>query len=564
MVGTRRWLALVLLLCGGLYARLAPAAEATLDRHTVGLGESFVLTIESETSDDPDLSPLAADFDVLGTSKRSQISMLNGHFTKSSNWLINLIAKRDGDLTIPPLQVGDERTAALTIHIVPTATTGKAQDQDVFLELEVTPREPYVQAQCLYTLRVLADSRWDVDDINLGDPKTDAGAAIIKKLGKDKITKTTRGDKHYDVLERVYAIYPQREGEFTIPPVIFQGQISRGGGLLLNPFSGAMNTRRLQSEAITLHVKPVPKAFTGRTWLPAKSLQLHETWSDDPEDLKAGEPTTRTISLLSNGLTAGQLPELDTTLPGALKTYADQPLLDDQIRPSGITGLRQQKIAVIANAGDATLPEIRIPWWNTDTDHLEEAVLPARTLHVNSSTAVVNPQPNVVPPPAPRAPSQTNNRGALPAAASIPAYHWLAVALGLGWLLTALAWWRTIMRRRQIQTRITGSRRQKESTLLKTVLAACAVNAPTQTRAALLAWARARWPEYPLQGLTDIAAREPTLAKLLDELNCKLYANGEQRWQGYALADALKKLGHTKPRQQTARAAPALEPLFRT
>jgi hypothetical protein len=564
MVGTgRRWV-LILLLCGGLYARLAPAAEATLDQDTTGLGQSFVLTIEAKNSDDPELSPLSADFDVLGTSKRSQISILNGHFTKSSSWQINLIAKREGDLVIPPLKVGDEQTGALTIHVVPAAAGGKTQDQDVFMEVEVTPHDPYVQAQCLYTLRVLADSHWDVDDLSLDDPKTDAGAAIIKKLGKDKITRTTRGEKHYDVLERVYAIYPQRDGGIAIPPVNFQGQISRGGGLLLNPFSGAMNTRRLQSGAVTLHVKPIPKAYTGKTWLPAKSLQIHETWSDDPEELKAGEPITRTISMLSNGLTASQLPELDTTLSGALKTYADQPLLDDQVRPSGITGLRQQKIAVIAgNAGDAALPEIRIPWWNTDKDHMEEAVLPARTLHVNTPPLSVNTQPSTIPPPASQVQPENNNRGPIPVIAPVPAYRWLAVALGLGWLLTVLAWWLSIVRHRQTLTQIISSRWQKEGALLKSVLAACAVNAPAQARAALLAWARARWPEHPPQGLTDIAAREPTLAKLLDELNRELYANGEQQWQGNALDNALKKLGHAKSNQQTTTSIPALEPLAR-
>ncbi|HTT08520.1 MAG TPA: BatD family protein [Gammaproteobacteria bacterium] len=562
MVGISRRLMMALLLCGALFARPAPAAEATVDQDTVGLGQSFVLTIEAKTSDDPDLSPLSADFDVLGTSKRSEISILNGNFKKSSSWQINLMAKREGDLVIPPLKVGGEQTAALTMHVTPNAPGDKAAEKGLFMEVEVTPRDPYIQAQCLYTVRILADSRWDVDEPVLEDPKTVSGAILIKKLGRDKITRTTREGRHYDVLERVYAIYPQRTGDITIPPITFQGQISRGGGLLLDPFSGAMNTRRLQSEAVTLHVKPTPKTFTGKTWLPAKSLQIHETWSDDPEDLKAGEPATRTISLLANGLTASQLPEPGITQAQGVKTYADQPLLDDQIRPSGITGLRQQKIAVIANADDVTLPEIRVPWWNTDTDHMEEAVLPARKLHISAVPARANTHAEAIPPPSKQAQPENSSHASLPA--GTPAYRRLAMALGLGWLSTALFWWWSGARQRQAQTGIAKHRKQKERVLLKAVLDACDANAPAQTRAALLIWARARWPRHVFQGLIDIAAYEPGLAGLLDELNRSLYSKGGQQWRGNALADALGKLGGAKSDRQSTTSTPALEPLFRT
>ncbi len=559
MVAAPRRLAATLFLCCALVARPSSAAEASLDRDTVGFGESFVLTIEAKTSDDPDLGPLAADFDVLGTSKRSQISVVNGHFNKSSSWQINLMARREGDLVIPPLKVGDERTAALAIHVIPSAAGGTAA-KELFMEVEVTPRDPYVQAQCLYTLRVLADSRWDVDNPNLDDPKTDAGAAIIKKLGKDRITQTTRGGKRYDVLERIYAIYPQRAGDLVIPPVAFQGQISRGGGLLLDPFSGAMSTRRLLSSPVTLHVKPIPAAFAGRAWLPARSLQLHETWSDDPENLRAGEPVTRTISLLANGLTAAQLPEFDAIRVAGLKTYADQPLLDDQIHPSGITGLRQQKIAVIAGAGDVALPEIRIPWWNTGTDRMEEAVLPARVLHVIAAVTAPNPRIQTTPPVVTR--PQPRNNGP-PAPTPRPAPPWLALGLGLGWLLTLLSWWWSGARTRRRRAEALQHRRQKERALLQAAVAACNTGDPRRCRGALLDWAGARWPDHPPQGLAAIEKREPSLSGPIDELNRALYSKDGQQWHGGALAAALENLGHAKPPPLPAAPPPALEPLFR-
>src|SRR3990172_2626875 len=55
--------------------------EVSVDRDRVSEGESFVLTFHTETVDhDPDFTPLHTDFDVLGTSRRSDLSLVNGRF----------------------------------------------------------------------------------------------------------------------------------------------------------------------------------------------------------------------------------------------------------------------------------------------------------------------------------------------------------------------------------------------------------------------------------------------------------------------------------------------------
>ena len=128
-------------------------------------------------------------------------------------------------------------------------------------------------------------------------------------------------------------------------------------------------TKRVLSKEITLNVKPAPTSFTGKNWLAAEKLELNQEWSGDIQQMKVGEPLTRTLTLQGVGTTVGQLPELSAIKTDAnLKAYPDQPVLNEQKLADGITASRQEKIALIpSTAGKHVLPAIEIPWFNTKT-----------------------------------------------------------------------------------------------------------------------------------------------------------------------------------------------------
>ncbi len=79
-----------------------------------------MLTIEAEGRNlpgEPDLTALADDFDVLGTSQGSEIRIVNGQRSDKRSWRITLAPKSIGTVEIPPIDVGDERTAPLTLTV---------------------------------------------------------------------------------------------------------------------------------------------------------------------------------------------------------------------------------------------------------------------------------------------------------------------------------------------------------------------------------------------------------------------------------------------------------------
>ena len=184
------------------------------------------------------------------------------------------------------------------------------------LEVEASPTDPYVQQQVIYTVRLYR--RVQISNAALSEPGSDADA-IIKQLEKDKSYAGRHDGKRYEVFERRYAFYPQTSGRVTLEPMTLTAQIVAGRRSFFDPFGQSLNTKWVASEAITLEGKPIPATFTGKTWLPARRLTLDEEWNPLEPTVTAGEPLTRTLFLWADGLSGGQLPDLELSLPMLVK-----------------------------------------------------------------------------------------------------------------------------------------------------------------------------------------------------------------------------------------------------
>jgi hypothetical protein len=562
-----RWLVVLSL----AYAAMSPASAAItplVESNEVREGQSFVLTFQTDTADGkPDFSPLLQDFEVLGTARRTNISIENGRAARMTVWQVNLIPKRSGTVTVPAIDFGNDRSEALSITVTPAASaSGDVAADALRLEVTATPENPYVQAQVLLTVRLFVPQAVDLVDSAFGEPQVRGGDALVTAVGKtrDRL-RADRGTRER-VIERTYAIFPQHHGELVIEPITFEGQIFVSSATLDNPFGQSIRAQRLQSTPIRLQVKPIPEAFKGKHWLPATSLTLVENWSEENTTLQAGEPLTRSLTLLAKGLTAGQLPEIAVPMPKAVKSYPETPVLDDHGRSDGVSGLRMEKQTLIINTnGAVTLPEIRIPWWNTRSDRLEEAVIAAHTLQVEGGIAAA-PGPQTAPaasgeavqppPPAAQTPSPPISRS----------WRNLAVVLALGWATTALLWWRTHHRARNAGRADAGGNAAASDAALfvDQVIAGARRNDAAATRKALLRWAMTQQIAPPT--LDAIARRHPVLAPWLDELDRCLYAGTATAWTGGQFAESFAELCRSSGvvRGSASRHTAVLAPLYLT
>ncbi|MEO5362083.1 MAG: BatD family protein [Magnetococcus sp. DMHC-8] len=597
---------LIIMLLVGVGATMgqAGALQVRTDRQPILEGESFRLMFETgqEPGGSPDFSVLERDFEIVSKQQGSRFQSINGQRTHQTSWTVTLLARQAGTFTIPPIAFGRERSPEYTVTIhKESPVAAKKSDhkpEDLFLEVSTAPEKVYVQSQVIYTIRFFRSV--EISGASLTEPQLDAADAVIEKLGEDHSFETRRDGVHYLVVERRYALFPQRSGRLTIAPLRLEAQMGKRG--LFNLFEDSFQAKgsdikRRHSAAVELDVEPIPPGWPKAPWLPANRLQLMEKWSDNPPRFQVGEAVTRTLTLLADGLTSAQLPEItETGQTGAsatapLKRYPDQPVLTDQREKTGIIGMRQEKVALVpSQPGPLVLPAIEVAWWNVGTQMLETARLPERTVTVIGETT--NPQATL------HATETSRQAGHKPPVTSLPAKSedahraeaedgsvpetktdeqagyinvfnreypgWVTHCLAAGWFVTVIVVWlhpRVSWRSRRADRSdtVTVNSVGQSLSLLKL---ACLQNDPAKARFALLVWARGCWPDQTLQHVNDLQRLLQrmglgTLVQEVTTLNRALFSPASVSWSGQALWEAVADLPG-----QTGRSVEALPPLY--
>ena len=538
---------------------------ASVDRNEIFLDESFRLNFEADDSVDgePNFTPLQKDFEILSQSQSTNMSYVNGQYSRKGVWSLDVMAKRSGALTIPSVAFGRDQSPALRIQIKDPATSKKpaTQDSDIYIEVEVDQDKTWVQSQIIYSVRLF--SRIPMSITDPGNLKTSDSDAIIKQLGNATTYEAFRGGVHYAVYETRYAIFPQHSGTLTIDPMIMEGRINQGRPrTLFDQFLNQGERKRIRSKPINIEVQPKPSAIKSTKWLPAKNVSLTEEWSGDVTALKSGEPVTRTITIRVDGNMAENLPDLTMPEIKDLKQYPDKPLLDNKVTEHGVSSVRQIKVALIpTRSGDFKMPAISLPWFNTKTGRQEIAKLPEKLIRARGDANQAKP---VTPEDtAQQSPAETNesiNSAATPQHVDATYWPWLSLFLGAGWLITLIA---LLRKKPQAMTEKIKPVKTALPPLEKTVQLYCSQNDAAQCKNALLAWAKARWPEYSINSLADISKyTSAELATEIETLNTALYAADASQWRGGALLETFKAFKKIKANTVKSEASP-LEPLYK-
>ena len=527
-----------------LWASLSWAElSATADRRTIAMGETLRLTLLGDAGEQPaeiDLTPLNRDWEILSRSSATNARFINGQNQVTRTLEMELAPLREGTLTIPSLTAGGRSTTPLAIRVNPEPVVAPG-DELVLFDASVDERSVYVQSEIILTVTLQQAINLDGGEISAFDIPD----AVIENLERRSFQRRV-GNRTWLVTELRYAVYPQKSGSLTIPAIGFTAREVQPGRSLL----GARLGRRLRmaSEPVEINVKSVPTSFPGEVWLPARALTLEENWSIDPQSLNVGDSTTRTLTLTGRGLQGSQLPPL-SSVQGAvnipeLRFYPDQESIDQSELTEGLQGRRVQSEALVARSGGTwTLPEIRVPWWNIETDSLEFATLPARTVAVTAiQTADQITDPNIAP-------------SASPAGTTLPL--WLWAVSGAGWLVSLALGILLWLSRRQTAgqsptpaggTAKSGSVRQA----LVEIRKAAEQRDAASLRRAILQWADLHHDRgfSSLEALAR-ASTEP-LATRLRAVDRSLYGDGELAAALDGLIDTLRE--EPAPRNRSAAA----------
>lgn len=539
----------LLLIAGPLHAK----ATAILSSNNTSLEQPVRLTlqVEGDQAMSPDLSGLDQDFEILGRSSQQRISVINGRMSAKRSLSLTLLPKRTGVLDIPPIKIGNDATQALTLQV-------SAQPQDepladtrhAIVELSLNKSKAYIEEEVILTLKLFQAP--GVRGESLDDPRPSMPDTQMKLLHEERYN-SQRDGNDYRVLERRYALFAYQGGSLEIGGAKFRGRTGKDSffSLFNDPFSTPQQTARIvrsESNRVKLEVLPIPEAFTGKRWLPARNLQIVENGIDGQTPLIAGKPLVRRVMVFADGLLSSQLPVIEPDLPAGIKQYPERPQLNDTPARNGNSGSRQNGVTLIATEpGRYALPAVELPWWNTETDRQEIARLPALQIEILPNPDQASSPRQSAPLPAAEHTAQESEKEAIasnqpPASVEkINDNRWLVWLFAIAWLATLFAWWlsrrwnRAHQQKPAVGPAQDGPDRQAVNEALDHLRQAYANKNATAARSAWLAWAQLKWPENPPNNLTRLARRcDEAVSQAVNSLERALYSpSGEHGWSGF-------------------------------
>jgi len=537
-------IAAMLLLGHVAWAGLTATADRTI------ISDLDLITLTVRASDDTadanlDFSALEQDFEIISESNRqnSSMSIINGRRTSVvyKDYVLTLSPKRMGNLFIPSFRAGNERSQPITIRVQQqTESQRQRMDQYVFFETVVDTNDTYVQGQIIYSVKLFYTEAIGGDFPQAPSlPDT-----VVETLETEKRYESIIDGQRYYVLEKRYALFPQRSGTLEIPRERFVGTRGRGG-----VFSQRQRVNAV-SESHTINVKTIPPSFSGENWIPAKALGVKEAWTETNPVFRVGEPVNRQLAISAIGLSNAVLPQLGEMEVENAKVYADPPATENRVSPDGITALQITTVGVVpTKEGPMVLPEIRIPWWNTQTDREEIAIIPSATYQVLPALSEAANAPTVTVPL-----SELNQPNYISEPAK-PYWQWAAIAFGFLWLL---ATWQWLMLRRQVRALESANAPRFEAAVFSDpdesrefteLKKACTRNRAADTHRQLFLWGKARFPE--IHSVLDLGKLNPTLAEEITQLETHLYGEGDKNaWRGNGILKMATALRNQKEKKK--------------
>ncbi|MBB4706680.1 BatD family protein [Xanthomonas arboricola] len=460
MIGThhlRR--AAIGMLTGVMLLTCAPVGAVTrawLDRDSANAGDVVMLNIETDQRGvDPDYTPLRNDFALGAKSANQQMQVTNGSVTVRALFGVVLTPRKSGELIVPAIRVGNERTEPLRLQVGASASdagssaSGAAAaaqgNEDAFVQTQVDDPQPYVQQSVGVVVRLYFATQLASGELDLEAPD----GASLQRIGDDVSSVKVLNNRQYNVVERRYLLVPERSGRLVLPSARFNGRSV--GGFFDDYFGRGNGELSARSASIPLQVRAQP-ANAPQPWLPLRSLQLRYTTT--PQRATAGEAAQLVVEASARGATQAQFPELPTPSVPDAQVFAEPPQYEERF-VDGSPQLRlTRRYSIVPNrAGPLVVPGLQVAWWDVGAAAAKTAALPDLTLDVAAGSgafAAPAPAPTPAANPSPDNAAPTAAAGTLSlqqAAATQRPWGWIAAAIGFGLLWIATLVWALLRRR---------------------------------------------------------------------------------------------------------------------
>ncbi len=245
----------------------------------------------------------------------------------------------------------------------------------VSVNVSLNRKSVYVQQPFHVTVTVYTRT-WFTQPVEFGNLQVPN--AFIVPFNKSQPGMFTVGGRQFPGIQFYYIVFPYKAGNFTIPSLEITAY---------SPAEGSSEAHKL-----VLHTAPQPYIVKdvpadlkkAGNWFVAKKVTLHDSWNPSGTEYKVGDVIRRTITIDA----AGTLPQFIPNLNEEEKlnwasSYPQDPVLTDT-RGGGDANGRSTQTAtyLIEKAGNFTVPEIKLSYWNPYSARMESVTTQSFHIHV--------------------------------------------------------------------------------------------------------------------------------------------------------------------------------------
>ncbi len=259
---------------------------------------------------------------------------------------------------------------AATADIEKLVDTGHLQ-----IGIKLTPTGLLVPGQKLTLILKIATDRWFTGGTRIKLPEV-PGLVILQTEQFASNASERRGNQNWVIQRWTLDVYPQRAGEFTIPPISARVQVNGGDGDVAG---------NLISTAVGFTVSLPASLSDVAQWVATPDFSVEQRFDKPLEKLQVGDAFEREIVLQARDVMAMMLPTITAEeLPG-LAAYPSPPKLENSSNRGETRAIRSQRISYVVQAGGQyLLPARDFFWWNTEHEELQVLTLPATAISVGS------------------------------------------------------------------------------------------------------------------------------------------------------------------------------------
>lgn len=255
---------------------------------------------------------------------------------------------------------------------------------------ELLPADGIVPGQRLELTITIATDGWFSGGTRLEIPEV-PGLVILQTDNFASNSSESRDGQSWVIQRWVLNVFPQRPGNFTIPPVTATVKL---GGQGSNTVEGKLRSPELRFRAL------MPDSLArAEHWVAAPRYKVSQSFDKDLEKLKVGDAFDREVRFEATDVMAMMLPAFEAEKLDGLTAYQRPPTLSNNSNRGDMVARRVEHISYIVEAqGRYQLPARDYFWWDTRSAELQIRFLPAIDITIgpgqpgNSSSS-----PRVVP-----------------------------------------------------------------------------------------------------------------------------------------------------------------------